>query len=134
MKKYTKIGTDVANNFYETEENEVENCSEGTMEEDFVDDTKPNNSSNSDEYSCNSDESDEMSDGDNMDEEDPAKSSNSSNSDQSSDDSSSDSMPLPLFLLNKNSMDYAPMEVTPLPVKTEHQTRKSNYYYMTVKK
>ena len=59
------------------------------------------------------------------------KISNSSD-DSEEESSSSDSMPLPLFLLKKNSMDYPPMEVNPLPTKTEHQTRKSTIYFIII--
>lgn len=56
--------------------------------------------------------------------------SSSSSNDSEEESSSSDSMPLPLFLLNKNSMDYPPMDVNPLPTKTEHQTRKSTIHFI----
>ena len=59
------------------------------------------------------------------------KISNSSD-DSEEESSSSDSMPLPLFLLKKNSMDYPPMEVNPLPTKTEHQTRKSTIHFIII--
>ena len=123
LKKYSKIGTDVANNFYEKDEDDVRNCSEETKEDNIEDDS----SSDSSELSDMDEE--EISNSSNDSEEEEI--SNSSN-DSEEESSSSDSMPLPLFLLNKNSMDYPPMDVNPLPTKTEHQTRKSTIHFIII--
>ena len=121
LKKYSKIGTDVANNFYEKDEDDVRNCSEETKEDNIEDDSSSDSSELSD-----MDEKEISNSSDNSEEEEISNSSN----DSEEESSSSDSMPLPLFLLNKNSMDYPPMDVNPLPTKTEHQTRKSTIHFI----
>ena len=121
LKKYSKIGTDVANNFYEKDEDDVRNCSEETKEDNIEDDSSSNSSESSDmdeeEISNSSDDSEE-------------EESSSSSNDSEEETASSNCMALPLFLLNKNSMDYPPMDVNPLPTKTEHQTRKSTIHFI----
>ena len=121
LKKYSKIGTDVANNFYEKDEDDVRNCSEETKEDNIEDDSSSDSSELSDM------EEEEISNSSNDSEEEEISSSSNDSEEESS---SSDSMPLPLFLLNKNSMDYPPMDVNPLPTKTEHQTRKSTIHFI----
>lgn len=105
MKKYTKVGIDVTDNFYEKEEEGTDNCSEEMEEEDLADthkecfyvDTKPDSVPNSEDESDDTDSED-----------------------------SDEEMPLPTFLLNKHTVDYPPMEVVPMPTaKEEHKTRKS---------